>query len=214
MRRIERIIIALLLIALMWVWNPSLLMTILDGFSFGSKIAIASESDITTANIKKAVDLSSVTDTYEGARPCSGTLNGTRWCDNGDGTVTDLITGLVWLQKADWGGRRKIYKNDENAHDRVSSLKAGATDANLTDGSVEGDWRLTLSELKGLTSGDEAVSSSQMRAFTGVQSSHYWSSSTNSSGTALGWHVSFGIDIADIVDRAIVLDVWPVRDGK
>ena len=29
---------------------------------------------------------------------CLGTLNGTRWCDNEDGTVTDLSTCLVWLK--------------------------------------------------------------------------------------------------------------------
>lgn len=35
---------------------------------------------------------------------CKGTLYENRWCDNGNGTVTDLTTCLVWLKKADWGG--------------------------------------------------------------------------------------------------------------
>ena len=35
---------------------------------------------------------------------CKGTLVGTRWCDNGDATVTDMTTGLVWLKYTDWEG--------------------------------------------------------------------------------------------------------------
>ncbi len=33
---------------------------------------------------------------------CIGTLNGTRWCDQGDGTVKDMTTGLVWFKDAGW----------------------------------------------------------------------------------------------------------------
>ncbi|MBW1813845.1 MAG: hypothetical protein JRJ39_09275 [Deltaproteobacteria bacterium] len=39
--------------------------------------------------------------------PCKGTQStGGRWCDNGDGTVTDMTTCLVWLKYANWGGTR------------------------------------------------------------------------------------------------------------
>jgi hypothetical protein len=38
---------------------------------------------------------------------CSGTLSsGGRWCDNGNGTVTDMTTGLIWLKNATCGGMK------------------------------------------------------------------------------------------------------------
>ena len=40
---------------------------------------------------------------------CEGTVSaGGRWCDQGDGTVKDMTTGLVWLKKADWGGAKTL----------------------------------------------------------------------------------------------------------
>jgi len=78
------------------------------------------------------------------------------------------------------------------------------------------DWRLpTLAELYGLTHGDEAVLSGTPRAFSGVQSSYYyWSSTTYADDTYLAWSVylgdgSLGIDAKDEDDY-----VWPVRGGQ
>jgi formylglycine-generating enzyme required for sulfatase activity len=69
-----------------------------------------------------------------------------RFNDNGNGTVTDTRTGLVWLKDAhshefnmDW--------DETNAY--CSSLASGA--GGLSDGSVAGQWRLpSLAELEGL----------------------------------------------------------------
>ncbi|MBF0497971.1 MAG: hypothetical protein HQK58_15575 [Deltaproteobacteria bacterium] len=37
---------------------------------------------------------------------CKGTLSPQgRWCDNNNGTVTDMSNGLIWLKDAGWGGR-------------------------------------------------------------------------------------------------------------
>lgn len=146
---------------------------------------------------------------------CSGTLNGTRWCDNGDGTVTDLTTGLIWLKKADWGGGYAFWTDDREkttAHDRASSLRAGASGAELTDSSVEGDWRLpTLSELASLISGDEAVSTWEMRAFTGVQPAPYWSSASYSAYPTRAYFVHLlGGNIGSF-NKKTPYFVWPVR---
>ena len=48
---------------------------------------------------------------------CAGTLVGTRWCDNGDSTVTDMTTGLVWLKFADWGGLKPWRSNTSGDYD-------------------------------------------------------------------------------------------------
>ncbi|MBF0524939.1 MAG: hypothetical protein HQK56_07565 [Deltaproteobacteria bacterium] len=41
---------------------------------------------------------------------CNGTLSPQgRWCDNGNGTVTDMSTGLIWLKDASWGGKYPLW---------------------------------------------------------------------------------------------------------
>ncbi len=152
---------------------------------------------------------------------CNGTMNGTRWCDNGDGTVTDMETGLVWLQNASWGGEYAFWVDSSigiNAHNRAAQLWDGSPwegSANLSDGSVEGDWRLpTLSELKGLTSGTELALSGSPRAFTGIQSSSYWSSTASASRVFLAWDVSLYDGFVIDVLKTATHYVWPVRDPK
>ena len=148
---------------------------------------------------------------------CAGTLNGTRWCDNGDGTVTDMTTGLVWLKDASWGGRYVLWVDTiigTNAHDRAAQVKNG-TPITLTDGSVEGDWRLpTKEELYGLVNGTEAVRSGTQQAFTGVQSFYYWSSTTYASFTGDAWGVDMNVGSLYFNTKGFSLNVWPVRGGN
>lgn len=63
--------------------------------------------------------------------------------DNGNGTVTDTITGLTWLKNADCFGKLP----QENAADTVATwLENGKCE--LNDGSGIGDWRLpTIKEM-------------------------------------------------------------------
>jgi len=92
---------------------------------------------------------------------------GGRWCDNKDGTVTDMTTGLIWLKNvAGWGGYQHWADwdwDDDGTYEvdawgRVGILENGSPGAGLSDGSAAGDWRLpTLNELKWATSGDEKV---------------------------------------------------------
>jgi len=146
--------------------------------------------------------------------PCSGTANGTRWCDNGDGTVTDLSTGLVWLQKADWGGTKQWDGNgNDNAQVRAGTLKA-ADETWLTDSSEEGDWRLpTKKELVAITTGTEPVLSATMQAFTGVQSVNYWSSTTFATLTGYAWIVYLDDGYVGNANKTYTCYVWPVRGG-
>lgn len=165
------------------------------------------------------------TGTLHGGCTCSGTLNGTRWCDNGDGTVTDLTTCLVWLKKADWGGIKQWrqtgdYNECDDAHTRAGLLKAGADGADLSDGSTLGAWRLpTKAELNSLANGPEGVSSENMRAFTGVQSggganSGYWSSTTTIADERAAWYVELADGTWYHIAKNFFHDVWPVRGGQ
>ena len=192
--------------------------TIPDGIYSGSKTATANDSDLVPANIRSGVEIFGVTGEVHGGCTCAnGTLNGTRWCDNGDGTVTDLTTCLVWLKKADWGGQKKWVDcaTYDDAHTRVGILRAGVADANLSDGSGEGDWRLpTEDELYGLSGPPEAVTHDTMRAFTGVRW-EYWSSTTLSTSPANAFYIYMSRgDSSNAPKQNYSFSVWPVRIAK
>ena len=145
---------------------------------------------------------------------------GSRWRDNNDGTVTDLTTGLVWMKNASCTDALAsvTFSNGQlNWLDAVtwsSVMKSGS--CGLTDGSEEGDWHLpTKNELARITQGDEAVSSDEMRAFTGVQASYYWSSTSIADATTGAWVVGLSGGSVGYVDKPFGNDhVWPVRAGQ
>ena len=155
---------------------------------------------------------------------CKGTLYENRWCDNGDGTVTDLTTCLVWLQKADWGGLKPWreegdWTHNDDANTRAGILKDGTADANLSDGSVAGDWRLpTKTELVGLVNGEPNLrclsGPCDLYGFTGLQSSYYWSSSTYAGGTDYAWYVYLSDGDVNVGNKSGSTYVWPVRSGN
>jgi hypothetical protein len=174
------------------------------------------DTDLAASNIKSGVTIFGVAGNFTGGPTCSGTLNGTRWCDNEDGTVMDMTTGLIWLKKADWGGQKQWEGNsNDNAHVRAGILKAGTTGANLSDSSVEGDWRLpTKTELVGITTGTESVSSSSMRAFSGVQPSNYWMATTDADNIGNAWNVNLTGDPEISRLKSNPYYVWPVRSRQ
>ncbi|MBP7867017.1 MAG: DUF1566 domain-containing protein [Acidobacteria bacterium] len=116
-----------------------------------------------------------------GCFTCNGTLSpGGRWCDNGDGTVTDMSTGLVWLKDASFVPMRVIWLPGEYPDCALSiPSRIAANSHSLKDGSRSGEWRLpTVYELRGLAHGDEAVRSDNMYFFLNVQPERYWTITT------------------------------------
>jgi len=73
-----------------------------------------------------------------------------RFTDNGDGVVTDNLSGLQWLQQADCYHDVSVYSMDwAEALTLAGQLRDG--ECGLTDGSQPGDWRLpTVRELLSL----------------------------------------------------------------
>ena len=150
---------------------------------------------------------------------CEGTLSaGGRWCDQGDGTVKDMTNGLVWLKKADWGGQWPLWDdyNNPDGHSRAAELWDGSPwegIANLSDGSVEGDWRLpTKSELVGITVGNEQITSSQMYLFTGVQPANYYSGTSYAGSPGQAWSVNMTNGYVGSGDKDVdIYYIWPVR---
>jgi len=58
-----------------------------------------------------------------------------RWIDNGNGTLTDTMTGLTWLKQAEC--IRQTWSGGIAAVNARASGQCG-----LTDGSVPGNWRM------------------------------------------------------------------------
>ena len=116
----------------------------------------------------------------------------------------DETTGLMWQQ----GGSSEEMVYIEAAEYIIELNQKRHAGFN--------DWRLpTLSELKALTTGTEAVSSGNMRAFTGVQSFYYWSSTTSAYHTDYAWGVAlnYGPVYRDAKSSNCGY-VWPVRGGQ
>lgn len=138
-----------------------------------------------------------------------------RFTNMGDGTIRDNNTGLIWLEDANaFGG----VMNWVNAMDEVANLSNG--EHGLTDGSIDGDWRLpSKNELQGIGTDPPttwawgippATWTKPGIPFTEVQSDYYWS------GESSGGYYSWIINITDgnTVDGDIDYGkyVWPVRN--
>lgn len=68
-----------------------------------------------------------------------GLQTGSRYIDNGNGTVTDRSTELIWLQDADCVGQRAW--DDVDTSDKVVTLIDGLSCDNYTAATFN-DWRL------------------------------------------------------------------------
>jgi hypothetical protein len=158
---------------------------------------------------------------YHVAEGCAGTLSPLgRWCDQHNGTVKDMTTGLVWLKDAGWGGTYPLWASlgTADAHHRAASLWDGSPyegTAGLSDGSWAGEWRLpTVREFGGIAMGTEYIRSSQMYFFTGVQSTYYWSGTSYPYDPIFAyiWNMSDGT--WGYTDKRAIYYVWPVRSDN
>ena len=114
-----------------------------------------------------------------------------RFKDSGDGTVTDNLTGLIWLKNANCFG----MKDWSGAVAAVGSLKNGDCGPDphlvLSDGSSAGDWRLpTMQELCTLIDfSNRNPALPNDNKFSTVPSGYYWSSTPVASSSGLVWVV-------------------------
>jgi len=142
-----------------------------------------------------------------------------RFKDNGNGTVTDRLTGLLWMKNANCFGSR-----DWSAAITDCNALADGT-CGLTDGSATGDWRLAnIKELQSLvhygvwspalpdTEGTGKWAEGD--PFTGVLSAFYWSSTTNGIYTTDAWLVNFGSGGVFGFEKIGGYYVWCVRGGQ
>jgi len=140
-----------------------------------------------------------------------------RFIDNQDGTVTDSLTGLIWLKNTncfemmDWESAvlaAKSLKDGDCGPDRALSL---------SDGSSAGDWRLpTMTELCMLidySRRDPALPNGHM--FSDFSSGYYWSATVLDYHPVIAWivYIESGTTCYDDI-KSHAGHVWPVREPK
>jgi len=144
-----------------------------------------------------------------------------RFCDDGNQTVMDNLTGLIWAKDAN------LMKNRDPGFD---------TDGTNGDGAVSwqhaldyihrlnaekylgfNDWRLpNLNELTSLLNQGEAQNSAWLngQGFIGVQPLIYWSSSSNVLDAGTAWTIAIDSGPVNYLGKSNFGYVWPVRGGQ
>jgi hypothetical protein len=159
------------------------------------------------------------------AGPCFGNQ---RYIDCGNGTVTDSLSGLIWLQHADCLPDAEYVAANQSA----AGLKTG--DCGLTDGSSPGDWRLPTGDewsamiAKAVVMGCSTANgnapsltndyglnclSTGPSSFVGVTADIYSGSSTYEGHLGKVVAALLGPGIVTPFGKGNVLRVWPVRNG-
>ena len=136
-----------------------------------------------------------------------------RFTDNLDGTVTDNLTGLIWLRRAHcW----EYYVLDwYQSLDGANALQSGY--CGLTDGSTPGEWRMPnrIEMLSILDMSRYNPALPNHHPFLYVQN-QYWTSTTDLVDGSKAFYVRV-VDGESITyekaDPFAVMDVWPVRGG-
>ena len=158
-----------------------------------------------------------------------------RYEDNGDGTVTDCRSGLIWLKDANC--LANLGGIDRTSPGRLNWTDAGAWVGGLGNGfcglndlSVPGDWRLptwlewtamvayarSRYNLPALTDAAGTAQWTTGHPFLNVVSDFYWSASSNAGNAGYAWVVSMAS--GDVYPNGIkttdLFYVWPVHGGQ
>ncbi len=160
------------------------------------------------------IDCATQGQTQDGAVLAGVSWPSPRFKDNRDGTITDNLTGLVWLKRANCFGRRDWA----TALSDANGLADGA--CGLTDGSSPGDWRLpNVNELESLINAEVANPAAWLgdpaQGFDNVLLSSYWTATTFAELTEDAWVVSMSNgEVVGANPKVITIYVWPVRAGQ
>lgn len=137
----------------------------------------------------------------DGTTAAGVALPTTRMIDNGNGTVTDSVTGLVWLRQASCTQLQGTWSASIAA---VNALQSGQ--CGLTDGSTSGQWRMpNRKEMESLadrmqtneadffnaawTSADTGLNSLGAAFSNFVTLQYYWTSTTQAGNATYAWTV-------------------------
>lgn len=170
----------------------------------------------------------------DGVGPIAPKLTGIRFVANGDGTVTDVQTGLQWEQKDDSGGihdkdRNYTWTDDADADFTDSDVTAftefldelnncESADGSTATGGFAGhcDWRLpTIGELQTILLEPFPCSTNPCidPIFGPTFASGYWSSTTQLGFPNEAWFVFFDDGFVSFTPKSFFSFVRAVRVG-
>jgi len=137
----------------------------------------------------------------------------TRFIDNNDGTISDALTGLIWLKDAGC----ITAQNWNSTLAAANQLANGA--CGLTDSSTAGQWRMPnigeLETLVDVSQSNPAVSANH--PFINLANT-YWSSTTYRGNTSEAWVIRFsdGVYINDGSSnvKTATHALWAVKSGS
>jgi hypothetical protein len=130
-----------------------------------------------------------------------------RFMDNGDGTVTDNLTGLMWAKDANLASGSM---NWNDAIDYANNLSLGSDGCGLS----YTDWRLpNRFELESLLDLSNSPALPLPRPFKNFEGTYYWSSTTYTNNLNIeGWCLHpAGYWCTHVKDHTY--GVWPVRSA-
>jgi formylglycine-generating enzyme required for sulfatase activity len=150
-----------------------------------------------------------------------------RFLDNGDQTVTDKLTGLIWAKDANLMKTRDpsfdadyapVFSWESSNDGAVTWQHALNYIKKLNAENYQGhnDWRLpNINELKSLVNQGQSYPATWLngQGFSNVQSGYYRSSSSYAGSTESAWVVDVYGGGLGIFNKAYNYYVWPVRGG-
>jgi hypothetical protein len=145
------------------------------------------------------------------------------YVDNGDGTITDVNTGLMWEKQS----RDGSIHDDGNRYTWDQAFSVHVATLNSTSFAGHTDWRVpNVRELMSIND-YENFSPSVSPAFNTsctasctvltcscTPSNHTWSSSTSAIGPTFAWFVDFNGGVVDAGDKSALFTVRAVRGGS
>ncbi len=132
--------------------------------------------------------------------PFSPNLPASHFTDNGDGTISDHYTGLVW---------QKIQAPNAMSWEAALVYSQGMVLAGTSD------WRLPdIKELQSINDVSLAMPSFNHIYFPNVVSGNYWSSTTMQNTASKAWDLNVDYGIVSYNDKTILEKVLLVRGGQ
>lgn len=135
-----------------------------------------------------------------------------RFADNGDGTITDNLTGLMWLKDADCLGFQSWRFS---AFREIDSLNYDPGTCNCQDYTASyNDWRMAnVNELESLVHAGQHNTASWLtgQGFVNVQALYYWSSTTFAHNLSYARAVNMWVGYVDRQDKTGAQSIWAVR---
>ncbi len=145
-----------------------------------------------------------------------------RFVDNGNGTVTDRLTGLIWLKEAQcttfFSGDVTGTNNRSWAPAIAAANQLASPYCGLSDGSKAGDWRLpNRKELISLIDDARFQPALPIDCPLVLPNAYYWSSTTVNRQPTVAYVVNLDVGYMDSGEDKLnvvnTIRVWAVRGG-